>query len=245
VAILSITAGSSSTCTRPREANSLLRASSTATPMDLRRWESLRPRILPFLSKSVKTRILAYRDESSSARETMSLPVFSLTTFTQGKRERRASSSLAPSTTTASTSLRPFPRASRSSCLSTSPFYRAFIICVCVGRSLEREIVRERMEVLFREAVKALRAGREDLAHRYVERILDLAKKYKVRVPREANYLILRKGRILLLPGRNCTVRLRRGKLVFRIGDRVVKRRPYKGKVKRGNHPKAREEWSR
>ncbi len=112
-------------------------------------------------------------------------------------------------------------------------------------RRLEKEIVRERMEVLFREAVKALRAGKGDLAHRYVVRILDLARKYKVRVPREINYFILRRGRILLLPGRNCTVRLRRGKLVFRCGGRIVKRKPYKGKVKRGNHPNAREEWSR
>jgi len=70
-----------------------------------------------------------------------------------------------------------------------------------------KKIALERIEILFEEAKKIIKEDKE-LSRKYVERLLLIAKHYKVRLPKEIKNYICKKCKSVLIPGYNATVRV-------------------------------------
>ncbi len=79
-----------------------------------------------------------------------------------------------------------------------------------------RRIARERIEILYDLALREARGGDEELSRRYVEHILNLSRKYNVRLPREMKRSICKECHTILIPGRTAQVRLKKGKVVVK-----------------------------
>jgi len=77
-------------------------------------------------------------------------------------------------------------------------------------RSQEAEtIARERIEILFEEARRAVEAGRVERAKRYVVLARRIGMRYNVSIPRRFRRWVCSGCGLLLVPGLNCTTRLR------------------------------------
>ncbi len=96
-------------------------------------------------------------------------------------------------------------------------------------KKLARRIAKERIRILFSLAESYAKRGDLDISSRYVELILKIARKYNIRLPREMKYRICKKCNCFIIPGKNATVRLKKGKVVIKCleCDRY-KRYPYK-----------------
>ncbi len=79
-----------------------------------------------------------------------------------------------------------------------------------------KKIAKERIDILFTLADKATKNNDFELARRYVELILKISRKYKVRLKKEQKYMICKKCHTYLLPGKTAKVRLKRGKVVVK-----------------------------
>jgi len=96
-------------------------------------------------------------------------------------------------------------------------------------RKIARKIAKERIEILYRMAEERAMKGDLVLASRYVELMREISKKYNVRIPKEKKYHICKKCNSFLVPGKNATVRLKKGKVVIKcLRCGTYKRYPYK-----------------
>ncbi len=73
----------------------------------------------------------------------------------------------------------------------------------------QREIAKERIEILFRLAEKEFSSGMKDLANRYVNLARKIAMRYNVRVPAHLKRRFCKKCHAYLVPGVNARVRIR------------------------------------
>jgi len=76
------------------------------------------------------------------------------------------------------------------------------------ARGENRRIALERISILFNEAREAFDCEPE-LAQRYVNLARKIGMRYKVRIPMEFRRIICRRCKGLILPGKNCVVRIR------------------------------------
>lgn len=84
-------------------------------------------------------------------------------------------------------------------------------------RSREAEqIAHERMEILFAQAHLAVVAGNEARAKRYVFLARRIGMRYNVPVPRQQRRWVCRGCWTFMVPGHNCSTRLRPGRIVIR-----------------------------
>ena len=88
-----------------------------------------------------------------------------------------------------------------------------------VNRRLQKKIARERIHKLFKFAEKKALEGRIDLASRYVEIARKIGMKYLVRIPSKYKRRFCSNCHHYLLPGRNCTVRTNKSKVVVSCKD--------------------------
>ena len=96
-------------------------------------------------------------------------------------------------------------------------------------KKLARRIAKERIRILFSLAESYANKGDLELSSRYVELILKIARKYNIRLPREMKYRICKKCNCFIIPGKNATVRLKKGKVVIKCLEcGRYKRYPYK-----------------
>ncbi len=87
-------------------------------------------------------------------------------------------------------------------------------------RSKEMEtIARERMEILFEEAHKAVRAGKRERAKRYVVMARRLGMRYNVSVPGRFRRWVCAGCGTFMVPGVNAKLRLRPRRFVVTCGD--------------------------
>ncbi len=77
-----------------------------------------------------------------------------------------------------------------------------------------REIVKERIEKLFKQAKKVFRKDKK-LANRYVKLARELAMKYRIKIPRKLKRKFCKHCYSYLIPGENCRVRTRGSKVVY------------------------------
>jgi ribonuclease P protein subunit RPR2 len=75
-------------------------------------------------------------------------------------------------------------------------------------REAERDIAKERMEILLHLAMKTVRKDPK-LTRRYVELARRIGMRSQVTIPREYKRMICKNCGILLVPGFNCRVRTR------------------------------------
>lgn len=73
---------------------------------------------------------------------------------------------------------------------------------------IEKEIAKERIEILFNLARKMLEVNPK-LAKRYIHLIRKISMKAKVKIPLKYKIFICRKCGSLLIPGKTCRVRVR------------------------------------
>lgn len=93
----------------------------------------------------------------------------------------------------------------------------------------ERAVARERIAGLFGRASRAAGEGRPDLAQRYVGLARRIGMRYLVRLPREFRIRHCRRCSAYWVPGVNCRLRLRGGKVVATCRDcGAVRRWPYR-----------------
>lgn len=78
----------------------------------------------------------------------------------------------------------------------------------------KKEIVKERIKKLFKEAKKAFRKDKK-LANRYVKLARELAMKYRVKLPRELKRKFCKHCYSYLVPGENCRIRTRDNKVIY------------------------------
>jgi len=84
-------------------------------------------------------------------------------------------------------------------------------------RTQETEtIARERIEILFAEARRAVETGRVDRAKRYVVLARRIGMRYNVSIPSRFRRWVCRGCGLFLVPGINCTTRLRPRRFVVR-----------------------------
>ncbi len=96
-------------------------------------------------------------------------------------------------------------------------------------KKLVRRIAKERIKTLFSLAESYANMGDFELSSRYVELILRIARKYNIRLPKEMKYRICKKCNCFIIPGKNATVRLKKGKVIIKCLDcDHYKRYPYK-----------------
>jgi ribonuclease P protein subunit RPR2 len=79
-----------------------------------------------------------------------------------------------------------------------------------------QRIARERIEILYGLAQEAALRGEEDRARRYVEHMINLSRKYNVRIPRHMKRHFCKKCHTFLIPGKTAQVRLKKGKVVIK-----------------------------
>ena len=70
-----------------------------------------------------------------------------------------------------------------------------------------KKIALERIEILFDEAKKISKEDKQ-LSNKYVERLLLIARHYRVKLPRYIKNYICKKCKNVLIPGFNATVRV-------------------------------------
>ena len=73
----------------------------------------------------------------------------------------------------------------------------------------QREIAKERIQILFRLAEEEFSNGRKDLANRYVELARKISTRCNVRIPKELKRRFCKKCMAYLKPGVNARVRIR------------------------------------
>ncbi|MBW2982425.1 ribonuclease P [Candidatus Woesearchaeota archaeon] len=78
----------------------------------------------------------------------------------------------------------------------------------------QRELVLERIEILFKEAKTAFKKDPKR-ADRYVKLARELAMKYKVRIPRELKRRFCKHCNSYLVPSKNVRIRTRNKKVVY------------------------------
>ncbi len=101
---------------------------------------------------------------------------------------------------------------------------------VPIQKKKQQDIALERIKDLFLEAEKRFK-DKPYLSHRYVEMARKIAMKIKVQIPQELRRRFCRKCNHYLMPGVNCRVRHRRGKVVYTCLDcGGLKRIPHKKK---------------
>ncbi len=92
-----------------------------------------------------------------------------------------------------------------------------------------QRIARERIKILYELAQNEAMNGDEELARRYVDHILNLSRKYNVRLPGYMKMRICKKCHSFLLPGKTAQVRLKKGKVVIKcLKCGMYKRYPYR-----------------
>jgi ribonuclease P protein subunit RPR2 len=92
----------------------------------------------------------------------------------------------------------------------------------------ERKIANERIEILFRLAEREALRGNSARANRYASLAAKIGMRYNVRLPREFKRRYCRKCHVFLVPGKNCRVRIARGKVTTTCGEcGDVRRIPY------------------
>jgi ribonuclease P protein subunit RPR2 len=92
----------------------------------------------------------------------------------------------------------------------------------------ERKIANERIEILFRLAEREALRGNSTRANRYASLAAKIGMRYNVRLPREFKRRYCRKCHVFLVPGKNCRVRISRGKVTTTCGEcGDVRRIPY------------------
>jgi RNase P subunit RPR2 len=82
-----------------------------------------------------------------------------------------------------------------------------------------RRIARERIDILFAEAGERASKGQPQLARRYCAMARRISMRYNVPLGSRYRRSYCRRCGAHLLPGRNCTVRLRRGHLNIRCAE--------------------------
>lgn len=82
------------------------------------------------------------------------------------------------------------------------------------SKKKQKEIAQERIKTLFREAEKAF-SKNPALAHRYVKLARKIAMKVKSRIPIELKRRFCKHCYKYLVPGTNCRIRTREGKLII------------------------------
>ena len=92
----------------------------------------------------------------------------------------------------------------------------------------ERRIAHERIEILFRLAEREGLKGNFVRANRYASLAAKIGMRYNVRLPRDLKRRYCRKCHAFLVPGKNCRVRISRGKVTTTCGVcGDVRRIPY------------------
>jgi ribonuclease P protein subunit RPR2 len=92
----------------------------------------------------------------------------------------------------------------------------------------ERKIAHERIDILFRLAEREALKGNLPRANRYAGLAAKIGMRYNVRLPREFRRRYCRKCHAFLVPGKNCRVRVARGKVTTTCGTcGDVRRFPY------------------
>lgn len=81
-------------------------------------------------------------------------------------------------------------------------------------KATARAIALQRIHALFAEAEKAF-ASHPERSHRYAQLISKLSTRYKVKIPREYKRRICKECKSFLMPGKNCVVRTRKGRVVY------------------------------
>ncbi len=76
------------------------------------------------------------------------------------------------------------------------------------ARKENRKIALERISILFKMAREAFDLE-PDLAQKYVNMARKIGMRYKVRIPIEFRRMLCRHCKMFILPGKNCTVRIR------------------------------------
>lgn len=82
-------------------------------------------------------------------------------------------------------------------------------------RLKRKRIARKRINRLFEMAEKMALEGRIELANRYVEIARKIGMKYLVRIPRQYKRRFCKECHSYLLPGENCTVRIKRKMVII------------------------------
>ena len=78
----------------------------------------------------------------------------------------------------------------------------------------QKEIARERINALFRQAKEVFKE-KPELADRYVFLARKIAMRYKLRIPFELKRRFCKHCYKYLVSGRNCRIRVQRGKIVY------------------------------
>ncbi|MBS3118700.1 ribonuclease P [Candidatus Woesearchaeota archaeon] len=98
---------------------------------------------------------------------------------------------------------------------------------VPIQKKKQHDIALERIKDLFLEAEKRFK-DKPYLSHRYVEMARKIAMKIKVQIPQELRRRFCRKCNHYLVPGMNCRIRSRRGKMVYTcLNCKQLKRIPH------------------
>ncbi|MDK6028519.1 ribonuclease P protein component 4 [Ignisphaera sp. 4213-co] len=85
-----------------------------------------------------------------------------------------------------------------------------------------RDIALERMDILFRLGVEAVKNGYIDLAKRYGELIRRISMRNRIKIPREMRRWICKNCYTIMVPGFNARVRTRRDGKVLRVVTRCL-----------------------
>ena len=92
----------------------------------------------------------------------------------------------------------------------------------------QKEIARERINALFRQAKEVFKE-KPELADRYVFLARKIAMRYKLRIPFELKRRFCKHCYKYLVSGRNCRIRVQRGKIVYYcLSCKRFMRVPYK-----------------
>jgi ribonuclease P protein subunit RPR2 len=84
-------------------------------------------------------------------------------------------------------------------------------------RELIEDIALERMEILFKLGIEAVKHGDYELARRYGELIRRISMRTRVKLPREMKRWVCKCCHIIMVPGFNARVRTRRDGRALRV----------------------------
>ncbi len=90
------------------------------------------------------------------------------------------------------------------------------------AKGLEKEMALSRIERLYELASRRVASGTEKdkaLARRYMRIAKELSEHYRITFPRRVKDHICIGCKSVLVPGRNCTVRISSGRVVYRCGE--------------------------
>ena len=79
----------------------------------------------------------------------------------------------------------------------------------------KKEIARERINTLLKEAEDSTISGKKEFAKRYVYLARRIAMKHRVRIPREKKMWICKNCYSYLYPGVNCRVRIKKNTITL------------------------------